>query len=657
VSDACCTTCTPAAGPPAAAPDEAVRAASARRRQSFLALSGLAIAIGATADWLAWPVPSTGFFAAAIVLAAETPARGAWRAIRARALDIDVLMLIAVCGAVALGEWFEAATVVWLFGIAHWLEARSMDRARHAIRSLMTLAPATAVLKRHGLEMEVPASAVVVGDMIVVRPGDRVPVDGVVVAGESAMDQSPVTGESWPVEKASGDAVFAGTINGTGALEIAASRPASDSTIARIIHLVQDAQQRRAPVQTFVDRFARRYTPAVVALAAVIAVVPPFFAGGLSGWSAAAPDWIYRALTLLVVACPCALVISTPVSFVSALTAAARHGVLVKGGAALERLAGVRVVAFDKTGTLTHARISVTDVHGVDGRSQDNVLSVAAALESRSEHPIGRAIVSHAREAGLAIASGSAFRALPGLGAEATVAAATAVIGSHRLFEERQLCTPSLHARVEEVQNRGGTAVLVSHGGAPLGVIGLADHLRANGQDAVAGLRAEGVERIVLLTGDTGAAAAAVRARTGVDEVQADLLPAAKVEAVESLRRQYGPVAMVGDGINDAPALAAADVGIAMGAAGSDVALETADVALMSDQIERVPFAIRLARATLANIRVNIGIALGLKLAFVVLAAAGVATLWMAILADTGASLLVTANSLRLLAAGRAVTP
>jgi Cd2+/Zn2+-exporting ATPase len=513
----------------------------------------------------------------------------------------------------------------------------------------------TAVVRRGAHDVEVPASAVVVGDVVVLRPGERVPVDGKVVSGVTAMDQSPVTGESLPVEKSAGDAVFAGAINGTGAVEITASRRASDSTLARIIHLVQDAQQRRAPMQTFVDRFARRYTPAVVALAAVVAIVPPFFAAG--GWSAAAPDWIYRALALLVVACPCALVISTPVSFVSALTAAARRGVLVKGGAALERLAAVRVVAFDKTGTLTHARITVTDVHGVDGTPRDSVLSVAAALESRSEHPIGRAIVSHARGAGIAIASGEAFRALPGLGAEATVAAATAIVGSHRLFEERQLCTPSLHARVQEVQDRGGTAVLVSHGGAPLGVIGLADDLRAAGQGTVAGLRAEGVERVVLLTGDTPAAAASVRARTGVDEVKADLLPGDKVEAVEALRRQYGPVAMVGDGINDAPALAAADVGIAMGVAGSDVALETADVALMSDEIERVPFAIRLARATITNIRMNVGIALGLKLAFVGLAAGGVATLWMAILADTGASLLVTANSLRLLAGGRDVTP
>jgi Cd2+/Zn2+-exporting ATPase len=518
VSDSCCK---PDAGLTAGADAHCceTRAAgpdrSRQRGQWLLAASGLAIAAGAAAEAFAWPLQGVWFFALAIALAVETPARGAWRSIRARALDIDVLMLIAVCGAMALGEWFEAATVVWLFGIAHWLEARSMDRARHAIRSLMTLAPMTAVVRRSGHEVEVPASAVVVGDVVVLRPGERVPVDGQVVSGVTAMDQSPVTGESLPVEKSAGDAVFAGAINGTGAVEITASRRASDSTLARIIHLVQDAQQRRAPMQTFVDRFARRYTPAVVALAAVVAIVPPFFAAG--GWSAAAPDWIYRALALLVVACPCALVISTPVSFVSALTAAARRGVLVKGGAALERLAAVRVVAFDKTGTLTHARITVTDVHGVDGTPRDSVLSVAAALESRSEHPIGRAIVSHARGAGIAIASGEAFRALPGLGAEATVAAATAIVGSHRLFEERQLCTPSLHARVQEVQDRGGTAVLVSHGGAPLGVIGLADDLRAAGQGTVAGLRAEGVERVVLLTGDTPAAAASVRARTGVD--------------------------------------------------------------------------------------------------------------------------------------------
>jgi Cd2+/Zn2+-exporting ATPase len=484
---------------------------------------------------------------------------------------------------------------------------------------------------------------------VIVRPGQRLPVDGVVVAGESAVNQAPVTGESWPAGKGPGDEVFAGSINGDGALEVEAVRPASDSTIARIVRLVEQAQQRRAPIQTFVDRFARRYTPAVVVLAIVLAIVPPFVFAGAEGWTRAFGEWSYRALALLVVACPCALVISTPVAIVSALTSAARHGVLIKGGAHLERLGSIRCLAFDKTGTLTHNHLTVTDVLGVEGVSTSGVLAVAAALESRSEHPIGRAIVDRARSAGLAVVPGLGFRALPGLGAEAMVAAAPAIIGSHRLFEERRLCTAALHARIEEVEERGGTPVLVSHAGEALGVIGLADRPRDAGREVVAGLREQGVNRIVLLTGDVRTNAESMRQDVNLDEAQAELMPVDKAAALEKLRETYGPVAMVGDGVNDAPALAAADVGIAMGGAGTDVALETADVVLMSDDLGKLPFALRLSHATLRNIRTNVTIALTLKLAFVVLAAAGVATLWMAIVADTGASLIVTANSLRLL--------
>jgi Zn2+/Cd2+-exporting ATPase len=380
----------------------------------------------------------------------------------------------------------------------------------------------------------------------------------------------------------------------------------------------------------------------VIVLAVLLATVPPLAGGAFE-------VWFYRALVLLVVACPCALVISTPVSVVSALTAAARAGVLIKGGQHLERLAAIRCVAFDKTGTLTHGRVTVTDVMSVGEATSDGVLSVAASLELRSEHPIARAIVTRARMAGIAFASGEGFRALPGLGAEAMVASAPALVGSHRLFESRQLCTPSLHDRLDEVERTGGTPVLVSHAGTALGVIGLADQLRDNGDEAVRALRRAGVRHVALLTGDhRGSAAVAVRT-AGLDEAHAELLPEDKVAHVERLRATHGPVAMVGDGVNDAPALATADVGVAMGAAGTDIALETADVALMSDDLTRLPFAIDLGRRALRNIRQNIAVALGLKFAFVGLAVAGVATIWMAILADTGASLLVTANALRLL--------
>jgi Cd2+/Zn2+-exporting ATPase len=578
-------------------------------------VSGALIVAGALAALAGYGTVSLAAYAASIALSVPTPLGRAWRSVRSVVLDINVLMIIAVLGALILGDWLEAAAVVWLFGVAQALEARSMDRAQRAIRSL-------------------------------VRPGERIPLDGVVMSGESSVDQSPVTGESWPVEKGMGDDVFAGTINGHGAFEFRATRPATDTVLARIVHLVEHAQDQRAPVQRFVDRFARRYTPAVVLLAVTVALVPPIVEGG---GSEAFATWTYRALALLVVACPCALVISTPVSIVSALTAAAHAGVLIKGGAHLERLGTITCVAFDKTGTLTDGRVAIGQVVPVDGASASGVLSVAAALESRSEHPIGRAIVDRARADGLPIRPGERFRALPGLGVEATVDDAPALVGSHRLFEERRLCTPALHYRIDEVERDGATPVLVSHDGAALGVIGFTDRLRENGRAVVDDLRGEGIARIALLTGDRSTTADTVREEAGLDEAHGDLLPADKVAHVARLRRTYGPVAMVGDGVNDAPSLAAADVGIAMGAAGTDVALETADVALLSDELRKVPYALRLGRATLSNIRTNIAVALGLKATFVVLAATGLATLWMAILADTGASLVVTANSLRLL--------
>ena len=568
MSDACCSPEPARRGPTRV--DTLTRAAHLERWR--LTAGALAMGTGVALDWSGRPEAATAALIVAIAVVIVGPARRAWRSIRRRALDINTLMVIAVIGAALLGEWMEAAAVVWLFGAAELLESYSLTRARRAIRSLMTLAPAVATVRRGGAETEIAVDDVAIGDVVIVRPGQRVPVDGRIVAGESALDQAPITGESMPVDKSAGDDVFAGSINGTGALEVETSRLAADSTIARIIHLVEQAQAQRAPVQTFVDRFARRYTPAVVALAVLVAVVPPLFAAG--GWSAAFGTWSYRALALLVVACPCALVISTPVAIVSALTAAARHGVLIKGGAHLERLAAIRCVAFDKTGTLTHGSVLVTDVMGIDGATSDGVLSVAAALEARSEHPIGRAIVDRARDAGLSIVPGLAFRALPGLGAEATVAHSPAIVGSHRLFEDRQLCTPTLHAFAEQVEQRGGTPVLVGHGGSALGVIGLTDRVRHNGRDAIDGLRGHGIEHVVLLTGDHRGRADSIAETAGIDEAHAELLPGDKVDAIARLRERYGAVAMVGDGVNDAPALAAADVGIAMGGAANDISIE-----------------------------------------------------------------------------------
>lgn len=588
--------------------------------------------------------PSIALYASAIAMLIVTPAARAARSLRARVVDINVLMVVAAAGAAILGDWLEAASVLWLFGVAQVLESVSLQRAQRSIRSLLMLAPSQALVRRDGRERTVEVSAIQINDDVIVRPGERVAVDGVVMAGASTVNQAPITGESTPIDRGPGDPVFAGSINGNGALDVRVSKAAADSTLAHIARLVEAAQRQRAPIQTFVDRFSRRYTPAVIVVALAVALVPPLVTGA-GDFS----TWVYRALTLLVVACPCALVISTPVSIVAALAAAAREGVLIKGGAHLERLGAIKCVAFDKTGTLTRTELSVMEVVGVNGASAHGVLSIAAALESRSEHPIGRAIVMRAHDQGLSIPVGEDFHALPGLGAEARVQSLPAIVGSHRLFEERHLCTPALHDQIDRVTGLGGTAVLVGHAGTALGVIGVADEPREGTHDALAGLRRQGVNHIVLLSGDVRAKVAATRARHDLDDAHGELMPADKVAIVRELQAKYGPVAMVGDGINDAPALAAADVGIAMGAAGSDVAIEAADVALMSDDLRKLPYALRLAHATLSNIRVNVAIALGLKLAFIVLAASGVATLWMAIVADTGASLLVTANGLRLL--------
>jgi Cd2+/Zn2+-exporting ATPase len=615
------------------------------------------ILLGAFSQWNGRSGAAIAAFAVAIVLSIRQPAKQAWRSLRARRLDINTLMVVAVAGAIALGDWWEAATVIWLFDVAEWLEGWTVRRARSAVRSAMAVMPERALVRRDGAERDVAAADVVIGDVVIVRPGERIPVDGLLVAGGTDVDQSPITGESWPVEKLPGDTVLGGTMNGMGAFEMAATAPAASSAVARIVHMIEEAQARRAPTQQFVDRFARRYTPAVMLLALVVAFLPPAAGWIMIGSSAARAAgfetslavWTYRALMLLVAACPCALVISTPVAIMSALTSAARQGVLIKGGAHLERAAEITCVAFDKTGTLTQGRVTVTDVKGVGGTSAHGVLGVAAALESRSEHPIGRAIVTHARTAGVAVCSGDDFRALPGLGAEARVDDAEVIVGSHRLFEDRQLCTPSLHAEFELMAERGETTVLVGRGGEGLGVIGLGDSPKVAGAGAIGALRDAGVKHIALLTGDQRRTADRLHTAFGLDDVHADLLPADKVSCVEVLRAQYGPVLMVGDGVNDAPALAAADLGVAMGTGGSHLAVEAADVTLVGDDLTKLPYLLRLGKRTLSIIRANVAIALGLKLAFIVLAVFGITSLWMAVLADTGASLIVTANSLRLL--------
>jgi Cd2+/Zn2+-exporting ATPase len=619
-------------------------AAAAGSRLQLLVWSGVAFALGVVAIVLHAPASLIWVpFTLSIALGGVFTARRAVASIRSGHLDINVLMVIAVAGAMALREWTEAASVVFLFALAQLLETRAMDRARGAIRALMDLAPVDAIVRRDGHQQRVPVDDVCVGDTILVGPGEKLPLDGRVVAGDSHVNQAPVTGESLPIEKTAGDEVFAGTINGRGALDVVVTRLRRDSTLARIIHLVERAQAQRAPSQAFVDRFARVYTPVVLALAVVVALAPPLFLA--ASWS----TWFYRSLVLLVISCPCALVISTPVSIVSALAAAARKGVLIKGGAHLEKMASIRCIAFDKTGTLTRGRLRVVGVQPMAGVDPLEVVRLAASLELRSEHPIGRAIVEYATDSGIRPVSVDAFQALPGRGAEARIAGHPLVVGSHRLFEERGLCSPAMEASLDAFTDRGCGSVMVAAAGSAIGVIGVADEPREAARDAVDLLRHQGVEHVILLTGDQESAAKTLAESLDLDGYRAALLPEDKVRSVEDLRRRYGALAMVGDGVNDAPALAAADVGVAMGVAGTDAALETADIALMADELLKIPYALRLSRATMRNIRANIAFSIVLKAAFLILAVAGAATLWMAVAADMGASLVVIANALRLL--------
>ena len=623
--------------------EQPVAAPGSGRRYSLVVGSGVLLAAGLLLMLLAPAMPVWPLFLASAVLGGIPVGRRALGSIRSGVLDIHVLMVVAVAGALLLREWTEAASVVFLFALAQMLETRAMERARGAIRALMELAPAEAVVRRKGHEERLAVDDVRVGDVVLVRPGDKIPLDGRVTAGDSHVNQAPVTGESLPIQKLPGDDVYAGSINGRGALDIEVTRLRGDSTIARIIHLVERAQAQRAPSQMFVDRFARVYTPIVLGLAVLVALMPPVVLD--ASWS----TWFYRSLVLLVISCPCALVISTPVSIVSALAAAARKGVLIKGGARLEQLASVRCVAFDKTGTLTRGRLHVVEVIPFAGNSRQLVLATAAALESRSEHPVGRAIVRQAATEGLAIGSADRFQALPGSGAEAVIGGVPVLAGSRRLLEQRGIESEAVAATLERLSRQGLGAVFVVRDGATIGAIGFADQPREAARESLDLLRSHGIRQIAMLTGDHAGAARALGEALGIDDVRAELLPADKADAVAALRRAHGTLAMVGDGVNDAPALATADVGIAMGAAGSAAALETADVALMADELPKISYAVRLSRATVRNIRVNIAFSIALKAAFLVLAVGGGATLWMAVAADMGASLLVIGNALRLL--------
>ena len=566
----------------------------------------------------------------------------AWFAARALRPDMNLLMVIAVIGAMAIGEWFEGAIVAFLFAVSVALEAWSVGRARRAVEALLAIAPATVRLLVDGQQREVPAAEAPVGSLFLVKPGERIALDGLVRNGTSAVNQAPITGESVPVTKDPGAQVFAGTINGDGALHIESTKTAGDTTLAGIIRMVGQAQTRRAASEQWVDRFARIYTPVVFALAMAIALVPPLFGGA---WS----EWVYRGLVLLVIGCPCALVISTPVSIVAALASAAQHGVLIKGGVYVEAPARLRAIAMDKTGTLTEGHPAVVEVVAREGHTKAELLAIAAGLEAQSDHPLARAIVAHAALEHVAPLPATDVRIVQGKGAVGAMEGRAYWLGSHRYLEERGVETPEIHLALETLASSGRTVVVVGGDSHVCGFIALADPVRPAARATVEALRRAGVEHVIMLTGDNEPTARTIASQAGIDEVRAELLPQDKVTAIESLVEQYQTVAMVGDGVNDAPAMARATFGIAMAAAGSDAAIETADVALMTDDLSRLPWLIEHSRRAVAIIRQNIALSIGVKVVFVVLTFAGFASLWAAIAADMGVSLVVIGNALRLL--------
>ncbi|MFA6960644.1 MAG: heavy metal translocating P-type ATPase [Opitutaceae bacterium] len=616
-----------------------------------IAASGALVGVGLLFRWLhVGPAAlELGIFVTAIIVGGWMLLPGAWAAVRQLRPNISSLMVIAVVGASVIGEWAEAATVVFLFGVAEWLEGWADRRAQRATEALLQIAPKTATVKRDGQFVEVPVEEVKVDETVAVKSGMSVPLDGVVAVGESAVNQAPITGESVPVDKKPGDAVFAGTINGEGSLEVRVTKAAGDTTLARIIRLVAEAQEQKAPTQRFVDVFARYYTPAVTVVALLIFLTPPLFMDG--EWSV----WLYRACVLLIIACPCALVISTPVSIVAGLTALARRGVLVKGGAHLETVGRLKALAVDKTGTITEGKPKVQGVELVNAQSETDVLRIAAAIDDHSAHPLAKAVVAYAKEQEVAFNRAENYQNRSGRGAEGVVDGHAYFVGNHRFTHELGVCSEDIERRLAVIEGQGQSVVVVGHRphdgckGEVIGIIAIGDALRPNAKAAIAELHAAGIVQIVMLSGDNQRAADFIARQVGIDEARGDLLPDNKVAAVKALREKHGVVAMVGDGVNDAPAMATANIGIAMGAAGTDAAIETADIALMQDDLVKIAETVRLGRRTMGIIRFNITFALGLKALFIVLTLLGHASLWLAIMADTGATLLVVANALRLL--------
>lgn len=604
--------------------------------------SGLTLLIG----WIlklagASPTLIIACFSLSIVMGGFPTARKAFFGLKKLEFDMNVLMTIAVIGAVLIGEWSEAAAVCFLFSVSNTLEAYTMEKARRSIRDLMDLTPKEALVRRNGKETILTVEEIVVGDILIIKPGEKIAMDGTVINGRSTVNQAAITGESIPVEKNGGDEVFAGTLNYEGSLEVLVTKLAHDTTIAKIIHLVEEAQAQKAPSQKFIDRFAAIYTPIVLFLAAAIVTIPPVLFG--SAWT----PWIYRGLTLLVVSCPCALVVSTPVALVSAIGSAARRGVLIKGGAYLEAAASLSAIAFDKTGTLTTGNPSVTDVIPLGTQNEESILALAASIERLSEHPLAKAITAAALQKHLHVSEVAEFASFTGRGATAVINGQKYIIGSLKFMSESGLAITPVEAITSRLHSEGKTAVILAGGSELLGLIALADKLRPDSRQAVEKLNNLGMTT-VMLTGDNCATAVAIAHEAGINEFKAELLPENKVAAVKDLLELQGKVAMVGDGINDAPALATATLGIAMGAVGTDTALETADIALMADDLSGLPFLIRLSKACLKVIKQNVWFSVLIKLIAILLVFPGWLNLWLAILADMGTTILVTLNGIRL---------
>jgi len=610
-------------------------------RMATTILSGFFLLIAVLWEWSAineqLVIP---LYIVTILLGGYYVAKSGLYGLRSYTLDSNFLMTIAAVGAAAIGQWSESATVVFLFSLGNALQSYTMDKTRQSLRTMMELAPAEAVVRRNNQEEKLPVEELIIGDIILIKPGERIAMDGVVTSGMSAVNQATITGESMPVDKSAGDLVYAGTINEQGALEITVTKLSADSTLAKIIHMVEEAQAAKAPMQQFVDVFAKYYTPAVICGTIALMIIPwlifnqPFV------------TWFYRALILLVISCPCALVISTPVSIVAAIGNASRQGILIKGGVYLEQMSHIKAIAFDKTGTLTKGSPVVTDILPLNDMNTDDILILAASIEKWSEHPIAQAILTKANN--LELKPIINFKALISKGAQADINGQTIYVGNTRLFAElgqEQIPIPAITA----LEQQGKTVILIGSNEALYGIIAVADTLRENSAAAIKELRTLGITSVVMLTGDNQHAAQAIGNQLHLDAVYSKLLPQDKVTTVKELAQQYGSVAMIGDGVNDAPALAVANIGIAMGTASSDTALETADIALMNDDLSKLSYLISLSRKTLRIIKQNITFSILIKIIFVFATFAGTANLWMAVFADTGAALIVIANGMRLM--------